>query len=721
MRDPGEANDSRLLARGVAASVCFCAGAEFAPRWGSWFPAAAGLCAVACAAAHRRRPGTFAMAAFLFAFLLCGWARASWPPMEHDATGAGTWVRPASGARERARSVYDDLAQRRLSPERRGLFLGMVLGRRETVPDAVVAAMRDSGTLHLLAVSGMNVGFVAGLAASAAAAGRLGAVPRAGFVLGAVIAHAALVEGGTPVLRATLMAAIGILARLAGRRARPRHTLALVALVLLYADPSAWRGVSFQLSFAATASMMLLARGFVDADPGTWAPRRLRAPAKSLGRAAEASLAAQVGVLPVQLAMDGRAPLLALLPNLVCIPLSGLLVCAGLVWPLVEAAGEGWSEAWGQGIGALLAAVSRCAAWGAELPGARCWFGAPPAWATLAFYASLLLCGHPRPALRRPARAGLPLALAVMLLPPGLAPAAGTGGPSPWVRLVVFDAGQGEAALLLSSAGGALLVDGGPARPGGGRDWECAAGRAVLRELDRGRVRELDLAVLTHPHADHLGAIGTALARDRVRAWADGGQVFASATYLTLLDAARARGVEYVQPRAGDLLWDDGVLRLEVLHPPAGFWPEGEPRRGEAVNEGSLALVAWAEGRPIIMAGDLTRRPLDALAARPGPFPVFLSLVPHHGSRGAVSAGFVARARPRWAVVSAGRANRFGFPHVEAMAAWRAAGARTWVTGRDGTLRVEFRSGRAIVRDARGRRLDEARPPPPAGARGGNP
>jgi competence protein ComEC len=282
------------------------------------------------------------------------------------------------------------------------------------------------------------------------------------------------------------------------------------------------------------------------------------------------------------------------------------------------------------------------------------------------------------------------------------------------LRVAFVDVGQGDAAVIELPGGGVWLVDGGglpftlPTR-----DQELArrlgaspGEHGVARYLAQRRIRRIDLAILSHAHPDHfrgLGAIANSVAIEELwlaRRHADapiGGEL------ARLLGEMAQRGTRIRNPPAGATL-RRGRVSLSLLAPevsPDAGGPAAavDPVRSE--NDNSLVVRVEFAGRRLLLTGDIEEEGEDdLLAARAsGEVAADLVKVPHHGSRTSSTPALVAATSPRFAVVSCGHLNRFGFPHPDVVARWRAAGARVLRTDEagtivavvepDGTLRVE--------------------------------
>ncbi|MDQ1380525.1 MAG: competence protein ComEC [Actinomycetota bacterium] len=202
---------------------------------------------------------------------------------------------------------------RPLSPTPRALVAGFLLGDTRGIPKPVIDDYRSSGLSHLLAVSGENVAFVMALAAPLLRRLRLGA--RTASALAIVVLFAAMTRFEPSVLRASAMAAIVLLATLGGRPASTLRVLVYAIIVLLLADPFLLHSVGFVLSCGASAGIGLFSRAIGARLPG---PRFLREPLA-------VSIAAQLGVVPVLLAVFGSFPLITPVSNLVAAPVAELL------------------------------------------------------------------------------------------------------------------------------------------------------------------------------------------------------------------------------------------------------------------------------------------------------------------------------------------------------------------------------------------------------------
>lgn len=282
---------------------------------------------------------------------------------------------------------------KRLYPQPEAALLnGILLGDDSALPESAQQAFRDTGTAHIIAISGFNIAILAAL--FVAVLGRL--LPRLPAALGAVLliaGYSVLVGGSPPVVRAAIMGAVGMFGGLIGRRQSGANSLCFTAALMSLADPWLPWDPSFQLSFMATLGLVLYAGPLQDRLTA-WLERHLPADkarriAAPLAEYGLFTLAAQVATLPVIAYHFGRLSLSALLANPLVLPvqpalmvLSGLSLLGGLLWlPLGQVIA--WL-AW-----PLAAYTLRGTALLAELPGGAISIGQITPAAVLLFYALL--------------------------------------------------------------------------------------------------------------------------------------------------------------------------------------------------------------------------------------------------------------------------------------------------------------------------------------------
>jgi competence protein ComEC len=595
------------------------------------------------------------------AYRLRGYLRA--PLVFHNGeppTRTGGWQIRVKSARmvsavaaPRSRDVATRARSRLLAglgaPDERGpgaaLLEGLLLGRPAALPEDWQRGLRRTGLSHLFVVSGLHVSLIAGVVW--AAAGMLRPTPRAVCALAAAGAYSLLVGLAPTVLRSMFMLVSMIAARIAKRAPSSLNALAIAAGVLVAVTPALVYDLSFQLTVAATAGVVGL---------GPWLARRWRS--GPVATAVAASLGAQIATLPLTAPAFSLVPLGGAALNLVAVPWTGGCLVLGLVWGLLALVHPSWGAWWAP----LFDPLARPFGWLAALPPHPV-VSSPIAIGTVA---SCLLAAAALAVALRPRR--LALAAPALLVFAAIAMARQRTD----LEVVMLDVGQGDA-ILLRDGRRALLVDGG--------GWPAGdfGGRVLLPALARLGVRALDAVVVSHPDADHCSGLADLAAYLPVaEIWIAPG--WGEAACVRRLVGGRGRRLR-VWWQGDRIAW--GRFRLAVLHPPPGETGAG--------NDRSLVLDASAGGRSLLLTGDIPERVETALVRRRVLEAVDALKIAHHGSASSTSLPFLASTAPRWALVSAGRANGYGHPSEATL---RRLGRRHAVvlrTDRHGWIRMSWR------------------------------
>lgn len=576
-----------------------------------------------------------------------------------------------------------------LEPELAGLGAALLLGDRRWLPPATADQVRAAGLGHLLAVSGLHVGILGGLAWWLVGGRR----QEPGWLVRGVISLwlglVGLLTGGAPsAQRAVIMALVGLWAP-AGRR-DPAQALAAAGLLLLLRHPLAGQDLGFQLSFAATAGVLLLG------------PRLGEAGRRAVGRLGLAlgyGLGAGLAVAPLTAWHLGEVALWGVPATLAATP----VLTAGLVGLLAVAVFGSGAPSWlVDGTEGALEALLAVARVSGGLPGARWSIPRPPGWLFLLAGGAFLWGARQGPRL-------LPQGLArrrVVLAAAGVALLWGWswGRPPGLLTLTVIDVGQGDALLVETPRGRRVLIDGGGWPAFGAAPAPDVGERVILPFLRAERIGRLDLVVSTHPDGDHTlglravlermpvgllvhnGWIGPGTAVDLLGPWR------AEVDRLVWQGPGRPRALPHVALHAGDRILLEPGVSLTVLHPPR----EGFPRDG---NDGSLVLLLEGRGVRFLLLGDAERRAQEAMLRRWGREGLASDVVKlaHHGAASGTWLPFLEAVAPQVALNSAGRANRYGHPHAETLAALQRLGVPLYRTDRDGALRVVVGRGWARV------------------------
>lgn len=502
-----------------------------------------------------------------------------------------------------------------------GLIQALTIGERSGFAPEDWDVMTRTGTNHLVAISGLHVGLIAGgvfflarrLWSLSARLTLLLAAPRAAALASALagLSYAALAGFAISTQRALIMLAVVLGALLWQRTLRPYHALTLALIGVLIVNPAAVLSPGFWLSFGAVAVLFF--------NLGQRLPSRSR-----WTRWGRAQWAVGIGLLPLLLFLFGRASLIAPLVNLIAVPLFSLLLPLVLITSLLSLIpGAHWPL--------LLTAelLSWCLdglAWLAALPWAATLLPARPLWAWGVAGLGVLLLLAPRGLPGRWLGLILLLPLPLMRLP----------GPAPGeVWFTLLDVGQGLAAVAQTREG-TLVFDTGPSFQSG-----FNTGTAVIAPflLQQG-ITHVERLVVSHADRDHAGGMAGLMARVSVDRVQSGEPV-----RLALPEAEPCRAGER---------WSWSGVSFRFLHP---------EQMDEQGNNSSCVLQIETGGRAILLTGDVERRAERQLVARLGSaLRSDILIAGHHGSASSSSSEFLRAVAPKWVLFASGYANHFGFP-----------------------------------------------------------
>lgn len=555
-----------------------------------------------------------------------------------------------------------------------GALQGMLFGDDSGMDDEWMNAYRATGVAHVLSVSGLHVGMVAG--ALTAIFKRIKNWKLGLFAsLAGVWFYCALCGFSPPVSRSAILFGMLILGRFWGARSDGLTSWAASALPVLLYNPFVLFGASFQFSYSAVLGILVFSPTIERALKRL--PIRGKI-AKGIKASLAVSLGAQIALMPSQLQVFGTMPLLSVLMNLIVIPVADGAVLLGFagsllacIHPVLGAIPLFLADLCVKLMGGLTAYVARWK-WAIWTPGAM------PIWALIAF---VLLCfGLWTFAKNKRWRTGFFLAGTAMLL---------IGFPVSQLiqaqkcEMVFLDVGQGDAAHIRQGTAN-ILIDGGAKMA-----WQTKAGDLV--ETDAGKntllpyfqkqgITHLDAVIVSHGDADHCGGLLVVLQEmqvDMLLTGPDDPQREDDAVYYELLAKAEEKGIPRAILSSGDS-FSLGSAQCQVL------WPEDW--QGES-NASSLMLLWDYYGKKSLFTGDIGIAEEEKV---PGLEAVDVLKVAHHGSAYSTGESFLAQTQPQVAIISAGANNRYGHPAPAALERLWRNGAEVFSTSEVGAVTILF-------------------------------
>lgn len=537
-----------------------------------------------------------------------------------------------------------------------GLVRALVIGDRSRISQDEWMVFRKTGTNHLVAISGLHIGIVSGLAfflggwfwRRSATLCSLIPAPQAGAIAALVsgFCYAGLAGFAIPCVRALVMLSAMLGGLLCRRTVQPVRGLCAALLLIVLVDPVSVLSAGFWLSFGAVAAIMLGVLGRPGIRPGLM-PGLFRA-----------QWVVALGLAPILLLLGFDLPVVSPLVNLVVVPLFSLLlvpltlvsVMMLLLWPTLGATLL-TATAWVLGRTQVMLALI------AEYSDAINLAGTPPLWMLLGLLLSMLLLLLPAGI---PGRGvGMFLVFPLLLYRPAQPPQGE-------VWMTMLDVGQGLA-IVLETSKHVLLYDAGPMFPSG-----FNTGEAVIVPFLKSRgVKKIDRLIVSNGDMDHRGGLVAVM------------QSFPTTELLS----GEPERIPIGGPRrcvAGmQWLWDG--VRFEILH------PDGSPRwRG---NNASCVLAVGTATGQLLLTGDIEAEAEEALVARYGQRLTATAVtVPHHGSASSSGVRFIAATVPQYGLISTGYRNRYGFPKAAILERWQGRGGSLLNTAEAGALSLRLKA-----------------------------
>ena len=259
----------------------------------------------------------------------------------------------------------------------------------------------------------------------------------------------------------------------------------------------------------------------------------------------------------------------------------------------------------------------------------------------------------------------------------GSSPASSLSGAltGPVLRVHFIDVGQGDAALIQTPGGRNVLIDSGPSR----------SKRHLLDYLEALGVRQIDLAINTHPHEDHVGGLLAVIERLDVKRVLLSGYVHTTSTYEKLIGAYESNRIPIKLARRGRTIKLDEQIFVVLLAPEDPLLTD---TRSDANANSVIFRLSYGE-IDFLFAGDAeheTEERVLSNAHEPDSLEAEFLKVAHHGSKYASSDTFLTAVGPKFAVISASSRNRYGHPAPETIERLRRRGTQILETFRLGNI-----------------------------------
>ncbi|MCF7840621.1 MAG: DNA internalization-related competence protein ComEC/Rec2 [Candidatus Marinimicrobia bacterium] len=527
------------------------------------------------------------------------------------------------------------------------LLSALILGLRNEVDEEIIRWFSNTGVIHVLAVSGLHVGYVTLILFVIFGFFRLPYRWQVGGTILGLAVYSLLTGGAPSVLRASTMAGLYLWGTTLERKVDLYNLLGAAALTMLLIAPNQLWRVGFQLSFAAVFSIAYFFPRLKAMLPKAW--QATLGKHTWMGYMADlflVSLAAQIGTLPFTIAYFHKIPIVGLFANLVVIPLIGVIVALGfallLLGSWLPVVGSWWSAL----LTLLLELLVKFVEFLQGLPLA--YVDLPPihpAWLLVFILSSLVLFSNWQ-------RKGFVLALTGLILVNFIIWRPIFQGPSR-LTLAFLNVGQGDGVVVQTPTSQTLVVDCGLRF--GGKDMGADVLGPYLNYLGEDTI---DLMILSHPHNDHVGGAPWLLRHYPVKHVWQAAYDYDSYTHHEIQHLIDSLEIPLAYPFAGDIDSSFAPIYLRVLAPDSTVVTNPP----SITNDASIVFQLLFGELRVLFTGD-AEHGSEYRQVRYGELlRADIIKVPHHGSRTSSTPRFVEWVQPDWAVISVGKGNKFRHP-----------------------------------------------------------
>jgi competence protein ComEC len=602
-----------------------------------------------------------------------------------------------------------------MSPEGE-IIQAMILGDQKEIPKDVMEKFNKTGTTHIIAISGFNVGIIAALSIIVARIIMTFStylllrfnihVATTVFAIITVVFYTFIAGAGMSVVRAAIMAVTFMIAIIIGKERDLYNTLALAAFIILAISPYALFDISFQLSFVAVWSILFCTPRLME-----WLPKDrtdvasrysifYRKTLRNILIFIIVSLSATLGTLPLIVFYFNRISTIVLLSNVLVVPVLGIIAIPVSTAIIAAALISTPLAVFFIHVSSFLVWISVAMVdFLASIPGSS-FFISTPTLPELALYYCLLIAGvklldmriakHKNEDMkeyttRHSIIYGTAFIVLIFLLLVGTVYLNMRDLFEKNMKVTAIDVGQGSSILIQLPAGRKMLIDG-----GGFPEGDFDVGKYVVAPfLWHERISKIDIVVLTHPHPDHLNGLLYILSNFEVGEVWTNGDAADSDNYREFLNIIEEKKIHHrsVSETTQTLIMNN--VMIEILNPAEIVENRADNSRDfEKENNRSIVMRIVYKDISFLFPGDISEAAETRLAHSHRPMRSQIVFIPHHGGFTSSSEAFLRRMLPEIAVVNCGVDNIYKFPHPEVLKRYSMLGTKIFRTDKNGAVDI---------------------------------
>ncbi len=567
-------------------------------------------------------------------------------------------------------------------PGNEGAFLnGLITGIRSDLTEEVKQEFIDTGTAHIIAVSGLNVVYIILIITIVLSLLRIPLKPRISITIILLIYYCFFTGVSPSIVRATIMGSLILIAIILQRKPAFLNIIGVSAIVILLIDPKQLFDNGFLLSFASLTSIILVHNRleilFIsklkDKAQNKFHDYTIRVIELVL-----VTFAAVAGTLPFALSMFGKISLVSFFTNIIAIPVSNFSLAIGIFQILISFVSSQLAGIIAAVNFYLLKSLLAFISYSSKFSFSSVKFSHIDIYSAIAYYViffSILFVTKKALKYFSPALIICVLFLFFHNLSDND------------LKITFLDIGQGDCSIIKTSENKIILVDCGM------NSMIVNSGeRSILPYLERNGINKIDLLIISHLHMDHIGGLKYLLENMPVEKIYDSGQR-SETDYMNSIDSLiSVKNIRRETIRSGIIDNSFKDIRLYFMFPNSDFINSDGMTVGNNLNNGSLVFKLSYKNTSILFSGDVEKFAEENIASRYGEFlKCDILKSPHHGSFSSSTIPFIDKVHPDYAVISCGKFNRFNHPSDIILERYKLDNIKTIRTDKDNAAVFEYK------------------------------
>jgi len=569
-----------------------------------------------------------------------------------------------------------------VTDENSSILKALLLGEKQDIETDLLEQFKKVGVVHVLAISGLHVGFIIIFVMIILSLLRLKYNHQIYILLLVLLMYVVLINFKAPVMRASFMAGLYLLAKVSERKSPIFNIIFFVAFFLLIIDPRDLFNPGFQFSFVAVLSIVY---GYPKLN--NLLPLKSKIDYKNyrlvkkiivifIWDAFLVSIAAVLGTMPLTIYYYGVIPTYALFANVIVIPLIGLIVITGLLLLIISLFSSFLALILGNFIDLIFNFLKIIIMFFHNLPYSY-FHSTTPSLLTILFLLLLVYLVFNINS-RKHLIAFISVSMVMVFLN------IDKNIHSENLQVTFLDVGQGDASFVKFPNGESMLIDGGDAT----KDWDQGK-NAILPFLKFNNITNIKYVVASHPHNDHIGGLIEILKSVNVDTLVISKYRYNTKKYVEMIEVSQSEEIPIRYVGKGDQLYPDSSCRVYILHPSNEFIEEHD-FSGEECNNSSIVMKVQYGVNGILFTGDAEKQAEKAYMEYGDFLECEIVKLGHHGSKTSSTQKMLQNVNPLAAIISVAERNKFRHPSSITMEKLEYNQAKPFLTSTNGALQFQF-------------------------------